>query len=106
MDFEGILAAIQNPGEEGVEPTIYDDLRAMYTGELGTRDSRLAELEELVTTLQAKNQDLINHNYELVTQLGNTNDEVSVEGEDLANDEDNDEDKGVSSLFTKKGDDD
>lgn len=106
MDIEELIALLQNPGDEGVAPTVYDDLRAFHTGEVGTRDARLAELEEAAAQLQAKNQELVNHNYELMMQLGNTNDETTVEGEDgLANDED-EEDQGISSLFTSdKGDD-
>lgn len=65
MDFAELIAALRNPGEDGVPDSIYDDLSASYTDATSTRDakittseSRVAELELELLAAKAANWDL------------------------------------------------
>jgi hypothetical protein len=64
--FHEIVEAIKNPSEEGIDPSIYDDLTAeyastfeSYTESVRARDDRIAELESKVGTLKSQNFDLL-----------------------------------------------
>lgn len=64
--FNELMSAIREPGEEGVNPSIYDDLTAVFTGtfenyteSVRTRDEKIAELEGKVGTLKSQNFDLL-----------------------------------------------
>lgn len=66
MDFSELLALLQNPGEDGLSPTIYDDLSAAYTNDMSTRDAKievqgtdLAAAQAEILALKAMNYDLL-----------------------------------------------
>lgn len=93
MDFEELLSKLQNPGDDGLPETIYDDLRASHTGivesstaALSERDASIADLTSQVESLKAKNWDL----YTQVQAAGDTaptEEPETVEGEDLTIDD-------------------
>ena len=79
-DIESLLAQLQNPGEDGVPNTIYDDIRAAHTGALEeTQSTAQAKIDELaqaheatvaeVNRLKAANWDL----FEQIPKAGDEN---------------------------------
>ena len=70
MTFDEILALLREPGEDGVSPTIYDDLSASYnsaveggaaalTEQSSANDVANAELVAEIARLKALNFDLL-----------------------------------------------
>lgn len=64
--FHEIVNAIKEPGEEGIDPSIYDDLTAEYTStfenyteSVRKRDEEIAALKSTVGSLKSQNFDLL-----------------------------------------------
>ena len=89
MDFTELLALLQNPGEDGIPPTIYDDLSASYTDATSTRDAKIQVSEETVAQLQAELLAAKAANWDLMQQIPVAN---SEETPDDVNDSDNPDD--------------
>lgn len=66
MDFETLLASLMNPGEEGVNPGIYDDLSASYTDATSTRDAKIGDQDSLIAQLTEELTRTKLMNYELM----------------------------------------
>lgn len=67
MDVEDLLALLENPGDNEIPPTIYDDLRGAYSAMNEGSAAKVAELNATIEALTADNQRLKAHNYELLT---------------------------------------
>ena len=69
MDFNSLVDMLQNPPEDGLPATIYDDLRGAYDEVSSGFDSAKTKIEEmtsqngelndLVNSLKSKNYDLL-----------------------------------------------
>ena len=95
--FLELLEALQNPGEEGPAPTIYDDLTQEYTITTEGAAARVAQLE---AELAEKDQRLIAvmaHNYELLTATPANGPEATTEE---TNQEDAEDDTSLEDLIT------
>jgi hypothetical protein len=64
--FHDLVNSIKEPGEDGVEPSIYDDLTTEYesviensTASVRMRDDKIAELTGQLGTLKSQNFDLL-----------------------------------------------
>ena len=78
-DIEDLIAQLQNPGDDGLPDTIYDDLRGAHTSAIdGVRSSAQAKLEES-NGLIAQRDEEINHlkrsNWDLFEQVGKAGDD-------------------------------
>lgn len=54
MEFEDLLEAIINPGEEGVNPELFDQLREAHTGALAGKDEEISSSTEALAGLQSQ----------------------------------------------------
>lgn len=110
MDFEALINAVQNPGEGGVPPTIYDDIRATYQGvqdQFSSAQAKIGELTESNTTLAEQLNAMKAANYDLLTQVNAQSAPEKSEGDgDGDSDNDDDEDDGSIDAFFNKRDDD
>lgn len=87
-DFHELLDGARNPGEDGVSPTIYDDLESSYNTAGETAAARIAELEASLAEGATKLQSVMAHNYELLQAVSNTPDPTATNPEpDGADDE-------------------
>ena len=112
MDFEALINAVQNPGEGGDPPTIYDDIRATYQGvqdQFSSAQAKIGELTESNTTLAEQLNAMKAANYDLLTQVNAQSapeksepESSSDSGEDGEDDED---DGGIDAFFSKRDDD-
>jgi len=107
MDFAELLAQLQNPGEDGLSPTIYDDLSAAYTNDTSTRDAKievqgtdLAAAQAEILALKAMNYDLL-----MAAGIDNSSDSGDDNSEtDSESDDDSDEIGDDDDFFEKKDD--
>ena len=110
MDFEALINAVQNPGEGGVPPTIYDDIRATYQGvqdQFSSAQAKIGELTESNSTLAEQLNAMKAANYDLLTQVNAQSAPEKSEGDgDGDSDDDDDEDDGSIDAFFNKRDDD
>ena len=111
MDFEALINAVQNPGEGGVPPTIYDDIRATYQGvqdQFSSAQAKIGELTESNSTLAEQLNAMKAANYDLLTQVNaqsapeKTEKDAGDSSDDGADDED---DGGIDAFFEKRDDD-
>ena len=111
MDFEALINAVQNPGEGGVPPTIYDDIRATYQGvqdQYSSAQAKIGELTESNTTLAEQLNAMKAANYDLLTQVNaQSAPEKSGdnEGSDSDDSDDEEDDGGIDAFFEKREDD-
>lgn len=103
MDFAELLAQLQNPGEDGLSPTIYDDLSATYTNDMSTRDARIQVTDEQLAAVQAELLAVKAVNYDLLMAAGIDNGNESEESENEPENED-DEIGDDDDFFEKKDD--
>jgi hypothetical protein len=79
-DIEELLGQLQNPGDDGVPDTIYDDIRAAHTGALeATQSTAQAKIDELVAAheaTQAEVNRLKAANWDLFEQIPKAGDET------------------------------
>jgi hypothetical protein len=107
MDFAELMAQLMNPGEEGLSPTIYDDLSAAYTNDTSTRDAKievqgndLAAAQAEILALKAMNYDLL-----MVAGIDNAPDSVDDDSDtDSDSDSDSDDVGDDDDFFEKKDD--
>ena len=111
MDFEALINAVQNPGEGGVPPTIYDDIRATYQGvqdQFSSAQAKIGELTESNSTLAEQLNAMKAANYDLLTQV-NAQSAPEKTGEDAGDSsddgEDDEDDGGIDAFFNKRDDD-
>ena len=107
MDFAELLALLQNPGEDGLPPTIYDDLSGAYTNDMSTRDAKIQVTSDDLAAAQAEILALKAMNYDLLMAAGIDN--SGDTGEDVTEDEtdsdsDSDEIGDDDDFFEKKDD--
>lgn len=69
MDFEELLSKLQNPGDDGLPETIYDDLRASHAGVVESSTSALAERDTYISDLKGQVESLKAKNWDLYTQV-------------------------------------
>lgn len=113
MDFEALVNAVQNPGEGGVPPTIYDDIRATYQGiqdQFSSAQAKIGELTESNSTLAEQLNAMKAANYDLLTQVNaQSAPEKSESGDSSADSdegsEDDKDDGGIDAFFNKRDDD-
>lgn len=109
MDFEALINAVQNPGEGGVPPTIYDDIRATYQGvqdQFSSAQAKIGELTESNMTLADQLNAMKAANYDLLTQVNaQSAPEKSEDNEDGDSDDSDEEDDGGIDAFFEKRDD-
>ena len=83
-ELEELLNVLQNPGDEGVPDTIYDDIRATHTGALeSTQATAQAKMDELNTALEAataENSRLKAANWDLFEQIPKAGDDEPGDG--------------------------
>nr|DAV00905.1 MAG TPA: hypothetical protein [Caudoviricetes sp.] len=111
MDFEALINAVQNPGEGGVPPTIYDDIRATYQGvqdQFSSAQAKIGELTESNSTLAEQLNAMKAANYDLLTQVNaqSAPEKSEDNGGDSSDDSDDEEDDGGIDAFFEKRDDD
>ena len=111
MDFEALINAVQNPGEGGVPPTIYDDIRATYQGvqdQFSSAQAKIGELTESNTTLAEQLNAMKAANYDLLTQVNaqSAPEKNEDSGDSDSDDSDDDEDDGGIDAFFERRDDD
>lgn len=111
MDFEALINAVQNPGEDGIPPTIYDDIRATYQGvqdQFSSAQAKIGELTESNTTLAEQLNAMKAANYDLLTQVNaqSAPEKNGDNGDSDSDDSDNEEDDGGIDAFFEKRDDD
>lgn len=110
MEFLELLASLQNPGEDGPSPTIYDDLSASYTDATSTRDAKIQVQGGDLEAAQAEILSLKAMNYDLLIAAGidNSSDSGDNESEDNSDNDskDNSDDVGdYEDFFEKKKED-
>ena len=106
MDFEDLISALMNPGEEGVPETIYDDLRGAYSGvseRANSADAKIAALTESNESLLSEIATLKAKNYDLLMSVSSDNSGDNIETDD---DGEDDEPAGVDDLISYDDDDD
>lgn len=54
MEFEDLLEALINPGEDGPDAGIFDQLRDAHTGALAGKDEEIASGTEALSAVQAQ----------------------------------------------------
>lgn len=98
--FDELIELAQNPGENGIPDSIYDDLRTAYGDEMAEQSSlneastaKIQELEGRVSQLKAQNFD------KMIASKAEP--EPGGNNADGADDDDNDEGegKGIDELF-------
>lgn len=111
MDFEALINAVQNPGEGGVPPTIYDDIRATYQGvqdQFSSAQAKIGELTESNSTLAEQLNAMKAANYDLLTQVNAQSAPEKSEGDRDSDSDDSDDDSddgGIDAFFEKRDDD-
>ena len=111
MDFEALINAVQNPGEGGVPPTIYDDIRATYQGvqdQFSSAQAKIGELTESNNTLADQLNAMKAANYDLLTQVNAQSAPEKAgdnEGSDSDDSDDEEDDGGIDAFFEKRDDD-
>ena len=105
MNFEDLISALMNPGEEGVPETIYDDLRGAYSGvseRANSADAKIAALTESNESLLSEIATLKAKNYDLLMSVSSDNSGDNIETDDG----EDDEPAGVDDLISYDDDDD
>ena len=108
MDFEALLGLLQDPGDQVVPPTIYDDIRSMYTGlsdNFSSAQAKIGELTDANSTLTEQLNAMKAANYDLLTQVQGaaekvTGDSNGVAGEDESGD--SEDDGSIDAFFDKR----
>ena len=110
MDFEALLGLLQDPGDQVVPPTIYDDIRSMYTGlsdNFSSAQAKIGELTEANGTLTEQLNAMKAANYDLLTQVQGAAEKVTGDGDSdgvVGEDEsgDSEDDGSIDAFFDKR----
>jgi hypothetical protein len=98
--FDELLAAMKEPGEDGLPETIYDDLSSEYALLSENSGAKVAELESMLQEKESEISRLKAMNYDLLVAAP-ANEEPVDEGSDDTDDEESD---GIDSLFESETD--
>ena len=83
-ELEELLNQLQNPGDDGVPDTIYDDIRATHNGALeSTQSTAQAKIDELNAAYEAsvaENSRLKAANWDLFEQIPKAGDDEPDDG--------------------------
>ena len=108
MDFEALLGLLQDPGDQVVPPTIYDDIRSMYTGlsdNFSSAQAKIGELTDANSTLTEQLNAMKAANYDLLTQVQGAAEKVTGDGDGAAGEdesEDSEDDGSIEAFFDKR----
>jgi len=82
--FDELVGQLQNPGEDGLPPTIYDDLLAEYNTVMEGSAQVISKKDEAIQSLNSEVSRLKSNNYDLLTQVSNGSDPIDgiSDGED------------------------
>ncbi len=95
MGFSELLQTLQNPGDDGVPDTIYDDLTTEYNMVVDGGAASAAEHESVVSQMASEIERLKALNFDLLVASG-----VSDEPETIPEDSDDEpESPTIDSLF-------
>jgi len=97
MTFEEMLLALQNPGEEGVAPTIYDDLLLSYNDGIGAGDAKVSSLNETIMAQESEISRLKAMNYDLLISAPS-----GERGSNETETEPDEPESGIDDLFATK----
>lgn len=79
MDIEELIGLLQNPGDDGLPDTIYDDLRSAHTGAVdevhSTAQAKMSELEAAIAERDAQIEKLKADNWDLFEQIPKAGDD-------------------------------
>ncbi len=103
--FEDLVDSMENPGENGIPDSIYDDLRqahgdvvAEHTSLNEGSSAKIQELEGRISQLKTQNYDLLMSSKSEPTTGGENGDGSNGDGEN-GDGEDDGDGKGVDDLF-------
>lgn len=110
MDFEALLGLLQDPGDQVVPPTIYDDIRSMYTGlsdNFSSAQAKIGELTDANSTLTEQLNAMKAANYDLLTQVQGAAEKVTGDGDGdgtagEGEPEDSEDDGSIDAFFDKR----
>lgn len=108
MDFEALLGLLQDPGDQVVPPTIYDDIRSMYTGlsdNFSSAQAKIGELTDANSTLTEQLNAMKAANYDLLTQVQGAVEKVTGDGDDATVEDesgDSEDDGSIDAFFDKR----
>jgi hypothetical protein len=80
--FEELLAQLREPGEDGIAPSIYDDLSGAYTSLQQGSEARLAAEQAERERLASENSSLKAANYDLLMATSASVSDTHVEEQD------------------------
>ena len=85
MDIEDLIGLLQNPGDDGLPDTIYDDLRAAHGSAVEnvreTSGAKIAELEAAIADRDARIDKLMRDNWDLFEQIPKAGDDDQPDSE-------------------------
>ena len=85
MDLEQLIELLQNPGDDGLPDTIYDDLRGAHTNAVeevrATSGAKITELEEAIAERDARIDKLMRDNWDLFEQIPKAGDDEQPESD-------------------------
>ena len=108
MDFEALLGLLQDPGDQVVPPTIYDDIRSMYTGlsdNFSSAQAKIGELTDANSTLTEQLNAMKAANYDLLTQVQGAAEKVTGDGDGTVGEDesgDSEDDGSIDAFFDKR----
>lgn len=110
MAFNDLLAALRNPGDDGLPDTIYDDIEGAYNEDIGIRDAAIAERDAAIAghaeELQGRDSEISRLkavNYDLLMQSQTGDSESDSEGVEGGADTESDASSGgIGSLFERE----
>jgi hypothetical protein len=94
--FHDLLGVLREPGEEGLPPTIYDDLTGEYDAMESGGAAKAAELADALAARDAEIGALKAQNYDLLMAVGSTDD---TDDNDSTDDEPDESGSAVDGLF-------
>lgn len=95
--FHDLLGTLREPGEDGLPPTIYDDLTTEYDAVESGSAAKVAELSDAIATRDAEIAALKAQNYDLLMSVGT--DEPSNDGESSDESESDESGSAIDTLF-------
>jgi hypothetical protein len=96
MDIRDYIEALKNPPEDGLPPSIYDDLTQAWNGFSESSEAKVSELQTTIQGYESEISRLKAQNYDLVMA------QPAGNGSDSENDNDEEKDSsstGIDSLF-------
>jgi len=94
MAFEDILAKLREPGEEGITPELFDELKKEYDQDLSIRDAKVTQTTTAAQAKDAEIQRLKVINFDLLQSSGSTEQQQEPEHQ-----QQEPKPRGIASLF-------